>query len=139
MMVWFAWRWKGRYYKSNPTRRMQFGYGTLRRIYYRWKHGGRTPDALALHYWAPVKIPPELALDFAQTCISSDARSFAEAYGRLPEPLATVYGYRLALGATLRGRIVRLFAARRLVDVRTRKARAAVKGFSACGKGDKSR
>jgi hypothetical protein len=63
---------------------------------------------------------------FAAICINSDARSFAEAYGRLPRPRATVYGYRLGLGTSLLRRVVNLFAARRLVDVRTRKARTIV-------------
>ena len=62
---------------------------------------------------------------FAGVCVNSEARSLAEAFGRLPQPRATVYAYRLALCSPLRRRIMRLFAARRLVDARTRKARAA--------------
>jgi hypothetical protein len=125
MLVWFAWRWKEHYYKSEPTRKMQFGYVTLRRVYYQWRANGGNPEALVLRYRVPVKLHKSHVLDFARVCINSGARSLAQAYGRLPRPRATVYAYRLALGGRLLRSVVKLFAARRLVDVRTRKARAA--------------
>ena len=133
MFVCFTWVWKDRHYACDPSRRIRFGYGTLRRLYYRWKASGGDPAALAVNYRAPVKIRPGRALDFARLCINSDFRSFAEAYARLSRPVATVYGYRLALRPKLLRRIVRLFAARRLVEWRTRKARAAVNSFAKDG------
>jgi hypothetical protein len=42
MLVWFAWRWKGRHYNSDPSRKIRFGYGTLRRKYREWKAAGGT-------------------------------------------------------------------------------------------------
>jgi hypothetical protein len=133
ILVWFAWRWKGRHYSSDPSRRIRFGYGTLRRKYREWKAAGRNPEALALRYRAPVKLRPGHVQQFAGLCIYAKARSFAEAYGSLPRPRATVSAYRLALGARLLRRVVNLFAARRLVDVRTRKARTAANRFATEG------
>ena len=130
MLVWFTWRWKGRRYKCDPARRIRFARGTLGHLYRRWKASGGNPAALALRYRAPVKIRPGLAFDFARLCIDSDVRTFTEAHGRIPRPVATFYAYRLALSASLRRRIVGLFAARRLVAVRTRKARAAANRFA---------
>jgi hypothetical protein len=133
MLVWFAWRWKGRHYSSDPSRKIRFGYGTLRRKYREWKAAGGNPEALALKYRAPVKVHNRHVQQFAKLCINSEVRSLAEAYRGLPHPRATVYAYRLSLGPTLRGRIMKLFAARRLVDVRTRKARAEAKRFASEG------
>jgi hypothetical protein len=121
-----VWRWRHRHYASAPDRKIQFSHPTLARIYYRWVKGGRVPQALALRYSAPVKLRKTQVLDFARLCINSDVRCLALAYGRLPRPLATVSGYRIALGGKPLRQIVRLFAARRLVDARTRAARAAV-------------
>jgi hypothetical protein len=119
-------RWRHRQYASAPARSIRFSFPTLVRIYYRWVKSGRVPQALALRYVAPVKLRKTQVLDFARLCINSDVRCLASAYGRLPQPLATVSGYRLALGTKPLRQMVRLFAARRLVDARTRKARAAV-------------
>jgi hypothetical protein len=133
MLVWFTWRWKGRHYASDPKRRIRLGYGTLKRLYRRWKASGGNPAALALNYRAPVKVRQGHALDFARVCVNTPVRSFADAYARLPRPRATVFAYRLALGDKLLRRIVRLFAARRLVEFRARKARAAVNWFAKGG------
>src|ERR1035438_2144549 len=130
MLVWFTWRWKGRHYKSDPKRRIRLGYGTLKRLYRRWKASGGNPAALALNYRAPVKVRQGLAVEFARVCISSDVRSFTEAHGRLPRPVATWFAYRLSLPPMLRRRVVGLFAARRLGACRASKARAAVNRFA---------
>ena len=133
MLVWFTWRWKGRHYKSDPKRRIRLGYGTLKRLYRRWKASGGNPAALALNYRAPVKVRPGLAVEFARICVNSDVRSFTEAHGRLPRPVATWFAYRLSLPPMLRRRVVGLFAARRLADCRMRKARAAANRFARRG------
>ena len=125
-----AWRWKDRNYTSDSGRRIQFSRVTLGRVYRCWRASGGDPAALALHYVAPVKIHKTQVQDFARACINSGARSFAEAYGRLPMPKATVYAYRLKLGPKLLRRVVKLFSARRLEAVRTRLARAAVNSFA---------
>jgi hypothetical protein len=130
MLRFHAWRWKRRHYSSDPGRPIQFGRGTLARLYRRWRASGGNPDCLALRYRAPVKIRKGHALDFARVCINSGVRSFAEAYGRLPRPVATWSAYWYALRPTLRHRIIRVFAARRLLDCRTRKARAAVNSYA---------
>jgi hypothetical protein len=99
MLVWFTWRWRGRRYKCDPNRRIRLGYGTLKRLYRRWKASGGNPAALALNYRAPVKVRPGLAVEFARVCVHSDVRSFTEAHGRLPRPVATWFAYRLSPGA----------------------------------------
>ena len=132
-LVWFAWRWKARTYKCDPCRKIRFSYVTLRRLYNQWKANAGNPVALALRYRAPVKLRKGHVQQFAAICINSPSRSFAEAYGRLPRPRATVYAYRLALGARLLSRVVKLFAARRWVDVRTCKARTAANRFATEG------
>jgi hypothetical protein len=128
-----AWRWRNRHYASDPARAIQFGRGTLERLYRRWKAAGGNPEALANRWRPPIKLRRSHALDFARVCINSDVRSLAEAFGRLARPRATVYAYRLALQPKLLRRIVRLFCARRLVDCRARKARAAVNRFATGG------
>ena len=133
MLVWFAWKWKGRRYISEPGRRIQFSCGTLNRLYLRWRVSGGKTAALANRYRPPVKLRKSHVLDFARSCINTPSRSFAEAYGRLPRPRATVFAYRLHLGPKLLRRITRLFAARRTVDVRCRWARAAVNSFATEG------
>jgi hypothetical protein len=129
-LVWFAWNWKGRRYNSEPGRRIQFSYGTLNRLYLRWRRSGGNPEALANRYRPPVRLRKSRVLDFARVCINSPSHSFAEAFGRLPRPLATASAYRLQLGRKLLRRIIRLFGARRTVDVRSRWARAAVNSFA---------
>lgn len=123
-------RWKGRYYTSAPARPIRFSCVTLGRVYRHWRANGRTPDSLVIRWHSPIKLRKSHALRFAHVCIISDVRSFAEAYGRLPRPRATVFAYRLAFRPKLLRRIVRLFTARRLVDCRARAARAVVNNFS---------
>ena len=119
-----VWRWKGRHYTSAPDRPVQFSYASLQRAYYRWRASGGNPQALAHRWRSPVKLRKGHVLDFARVCINSGVRSFPEAFGRLPKPRATVFAYRLELKPQLLGRIVGLFAARRLVESRARRARA---------------
>jgi len=119
-------RWRGRHYTSAPARPIRFSCVTLGRAYRHWRANGRNPDALVIRWRPPIKLRKTHALRFAGVCINSDARSFADAYGRLPRPRATVFAYRLAFRPKLLRRIVRLFAARRLVDCRARAARAVV-------------
>jgi hypothetical protein len=126
MLVRFAWRWNGQRYRGEPRHRIRLARGTLGHLYRRWKASGGNSAALALNYRAPVKVRKGHALDFARVCANASVRSFADAYARLPRPRATVFAYRLALGDKLLRRIVMLFAARRLVESRARKARAAV-------------
>jgi hypothetical protein len=133
MVVWFTWRWKRRLYKNDPSRSIRFGYGTLKRLYRRWKASGGNPAALALNYRAPVKVRQGLAVEFARICVNSDVRSFTEAHGRLPRPVATWFAYRLSLPPMMLRQVVALFAARRLVDCRWRKARTAANRFARSG------
>jgi hypothetical protein len=133
MLQLHAWRWKDRCYTSDPKRKIQFTALTLRRMHCRWEAGGRNPEALALRYWAPVKIRRGQAVEFARACLRPEVSSFIEAHGRMPRPRATFWAYRLNLPAKLRGRIIKLFAARRLTAFRMRSAREAVNRFAGGG------
>jgi hypothetical protein len=127
-LVWFAWRWNGKAYHSDPSRCFRFSYATLNRLFYAWRKGGES--ALALGYRAPVKIRQGQAVGFAQACLRPEVMGFIEAHARLPRPRATFYAYRLNLPPDLRRRCVRLFSARRLAAGRMLKLRAAVSRFA---------
>jgi hypothetical protein len=128
-----AWRWKRRHYTSAPGRPIQFGVQTLERLYRRWRVAAGNPDALRNRYRLPEKLRKGHVLEFARGCIDSDVRFFAEAFDRLARPAATYYAYRLRLPVKLRRRILGIFAARRLVDCRMRKARAEANRFAGRG------
>ena len=130
MLVWFAWRWKGRQYKCEPTRSIQFGYGTLKMAWYRWKNGGRTPNSIALHYCGPRKLEAKHIELFANACLVSGVTSLAAARRQLPRPAATMWAYRHALPLSVRSRITELLAARRKVAHLERSARRAVNGMA---------
>ena len=55
--VHFAWFWRGRFYKSDPSRPIRLSASTLRSVYYRWRRSGKSRAALALHY-RPVRVAP---------------------------------------------------------------------------------
>jgi hypothetical protein len=128
-----AWWWKRRHYTSEPARPVQFSYGNLMRLYGRWRASGGNPEALALHWRPPVKLRKSQVLAFAGVCINSDVRSFAEAFGRLPNPQASVFAYRLRLKPKMLLRILRVFAARRLLKCRERNARSVLNAFAQGG------
>ena len=46
----FEWYWRGEHYRTDARRRVRFSLSTLRRLFYRWRKGGRLPAALALNF-----------------------------------------------------------------------------------------
>src|SRR5688572_14271237 len=46
----FVWYWRARAYQADPARRVHFSRGTLYSLFRKWRDGGRSPDALRLHY-----------------------------------------------------------------------------------------
>ena len=128
MLVSFAWVWKDRCYSCEPSRRIRFGYGTLRRLYYSWKNGGSTPDALALHYWrGNRKASMGQVLELANLCLLPETKSFSAAYRKLATPGATHWAFRVATPARLRAALAALLAHRRREQVLERVARNLLK------------
>lgn len=127
--LWWLWS-EPRFYRCDRDRPFRLSRVRVVQLFRDWRKGGRRPEALALRYWAPVKLRPTAVADFGRLCITSGVKSFAEAYGRLPRMAATWSGYYYALPLPVRRRIIRLFAARRLALGREAKARAAVNDFT---------
>lgn len=124
MFVRFTWVWKDRHYACDPSRRIRFGYGTLRRLYYSWKSGGGTRTALALHYWrGNRKASMEQVIELANLCLLPETKSFSAAYRKLATPGATHWAFRVATPARLRVALAALLAHRWHEQVLERAAR----------------
>ena len=124
MLVNHAWRWRGRCYKSDPARAIHFRYGTLLRLYYVWRNGGKTPDALALGYWRGNRRASICqVMEVARLCLAHEAPSFSAAYRALKAPGATEGAYRHAMPARLQAALAALLAHRRHEQVLERSAR----------------
>ena len=122
MLTRFNWVWRKRYYKCEPARRIRFR--GLKGIYYQWKNGGRTPAALALHYWrGNRKAPMGQVIELANFCLAPGTKSFSAAYRKLATPGATESAYRYATPARLRVALAELLAHRRHDQVLERAAR----------------
>jgi len=114
MLTKHAWRWKRRFYKADPERPIRFGFTTLRRLYYAWKSGGRTPNTLVLHYWrGQRKASMVQVIELSKLCLAAETRSFRMAYRKLARPGATEDAYRHATPARLRVALAALLAHRR--------------------------
>jgi hypothetical protein len=131
MLVNHAWRWKNRYYSSDPARPIRFRFSTLRRLYYDWVNGGRVPEALALRYWrGNRKSSTGQVIELVGLCLAPETRSFSEAYRKLVAPGATESAYRYATPARLRAALAKLLAHRRREQALERAARQLLGGLS---------
>jgi hypothetical protein len=50
LIQWFAWYWKGRSYKCDPSRPLRFSRCTIERAFHLWKKGGQIAASLRVHY-----------------------------------------------------------------------------------------
>jgi len=126
-----AWRWRGRHYKANPSQAIRFKANTILRIYRAWRAGGRTPAALALHYWrGNRKVSPGRVVELAKLCLLPETKSFSAAYRKLKAPGATESAYRYAMPARLRAALAALLAHRRHEQVLERAARRILRGLT---------
>jgi hypothetical protein len=126
MLTRFTWVWRKRCYKCEPARRIRFR--GLEGIYYPWKNGGRTPAALALHYWrGNRKASLSQVIELSKICLSPGTESFSGAYRKLAAAGATESAYRHATPARLRAAVAALLAHRRREQVLARVARRALK------------
>jgi hypothetical protein len=122
MLTRFNWVWRKRYYKCEPARRIRFR--GLKGIYYQWKNGGRTPAALALHYWRwNRKASLSQVIELSKFCLAPETKSFSSAYRKLTAPGAVESAYRYATPARLRVALAELLAHRRHEQVLERAAR----------------
>lgn len=124
ILVWFAWRWKGCFYKCDSARPIRFGYGTLMRCYYAWRSSGGDVVALALRYrCGNQKVSTSKSLKLSKLCLAPEAKSFSAAYRGLIAPGATESAYRYAMLARLRAALAALLANRRRGQALERAAR----------------
>lgn len=132
MLIKHAWRWKARTYKADTGRRIRFGYGTLRRCYYRWMRDGRTAAAVALRYGsANRKLPADQVLELARLCATPGVASFAAAWRQLRKPTATRSAFSHAMPPRVRKELAALCAARRRVEYLERRSHRAIDKFAA--------
>ena len=124
---WYAGRYRDQHWKSRPNRRMGLSWQTIRRLWYRWNAGGRTPGAVALLQSAR-RLPAEGVLDLARICLAPDITSLRAAYARLVNPAGGIDGLRGRLPVKTREAIIALLAARRALERLQCKARRDVGG-----------
>jgi hypothetical protein len=128
---WFAWYWRNRFYKSDPSRPIRLSAQTIIRLFYRWKSEGRTPGAVALRYRSSLqKLAPGDVIELARRCLAPGARSFSGTWRELPNPRASSSAFSYATQPALRERLAALFAARRALKREERAAGEAVEKFA---------
>ena len=95
---WFSFYWRERRYKANPERKVPACPATLLRAYYRWKEGGRCPEAVAYRYQSPVKrVTPMEVRRLLGLCVSEDVDSLAAGFRMLHNAVRTHHAYRHAM------------------------------------------
>lgn len=129
--VWFAWRWDGKPYACDPSRRMHLSAATLRYLYYsRWLPGGKTVEALKRRYRScNQKVSRDQIVDLARLCLASDTKSFSAGYRRLGSPGATESAFRHAMPAPFWRTVAKLLAHRRREQVLLRSALLSVQRY----------
>jgi hypothetical protein len=113
---------KPRYYRCDRTRRVKITRTALIRWLYRWRHGGRTPEAAALRYRGAPKLPRGQVTQLARLCLAPNVQSLSSAYRKLPNPDGTHHAFRYAMRPQLRKALCDVFAARRRVERLERRA-----------------
>jgi|SRR5579862_1636767 len=109
-LTWFAWFYRNRFYKCDPSKKLRFKYKTLMGAYYQWKRGGRSPEALTLRYAnSRPKIRSAHLRRFIASCLRPDCRYFTAAHRNLSAPVATSCAYYRALSPRLRKAFRNLF------------------------------
>ncbi len=82
----FAWRWNGKLFRSDPRHKTRFARSTLVALYYRWRRQGRKPEALLLKTNEPrVALTRELLEGFVNLLAVPGVGSTVEAYRGLHE------------------------------------------------------
>jgi len=114
MVRFHAWRWSGRHYKADPFQPILFKASTILRIFRMWRKGGRTPAALAFHYWGGNrKASMGQVIELSKVLLASETRSFSAACRTLKAPSATHWAYRKAMPPRLKAALAALLAHRR--------------------------
>lgn len=115
-VAYFVWYHAHSVYHCDPARPFRLSRKTLVRLFYQWKKGGRTPQAIALHYRpARAKLSQPKLSRFVQSCLASGTGSYRAAFTRLKKPAATVSAYQKALPRSARAALTELFAAERAI------------------------
>ncbi len=118
---------------SQPSTSSVFGPRRTAGVFRVWRKGGRTPAALALHYWRGNR-KASLGQMFAlsELCLSAEARSFSGSFRKLKAPGATESAYRYATPARLRGALAAVLKNRRSGESLQRKARKLLEEVAQC-------
>jgi len=118
-----------RFYRCDPARPFRISEKHLIRLLYKWREGGRVPEALALKYRSGLaKIESDKVQNFAMACLASGISSLRQAHESLSQPGQSMHGYRHALPLKQRAAIVSLFAARRMAARLENRARRILEG-----------
>lgn len=74
-------RWNGKTFKSDPTRTFFLSFGTIIRLWYRWKRGGEVPAAVRLRYrGTAAHLPAPMVVRFLEFCLARSFSSFKAAW-----------------------------------------------------------
>lgn len=120
---------KPRFYRTAKQRRVRFTAGTILRQYYRWKTGGRTPEAVALRFTAPKRLANSAVLRVADLAMNREILSFVQAWRQLGDTSVTCSAYNHAMPARLRKVIRDMLKARMRALCLERKARRILGGY----------
>ncbi|NOS68659.1 MAG: hypothetical protein HOP33_01845 [Verrucomicrobia bacterium] len=130
----FAFYWRGEFFRRDSSKRVRFSISTLRRCFYTWLTGGRTPEAIALRYGTSAKLKPTLKhlARYVNAVADPDVLTmhagFIKSSGGLQSQFKWSFFSR-ALPSTLRAPVRRLLKSRRKHRSEQRRFARFVTGF----------
>lgn len=128
---WFGWYHQNRTFRCEPTRRFRICKGTLIRLFYQWRHSGKTVEAFRLKYRSNrPKLTRTAQIKFLRSCLRPGVHSYQAAHALTKDAPATVDAYYHALPRQCRQMLTRLFFIRRHVHWEERRAWRVLKGFT---------
>ncbi len=115
-VTYFVWAHAYSFYRCEPSRPFRLSRKTLVRLFYQWKNGGRTPQALTLRYRpARAKLSETKLARFVNACLQPAICSYAAAHKRTRVSQPGLSAFQKALPAPIRAAISKLFYQRRHV------------------------
>lgn len=130
-LTWFVWRWNGRAFRCDPSRKFRLKKQTLRDWYYAWRKNGRKEAAVMLKYRAsrPKRARAQVE-EFLRICVESNCDSFHAAHALMKDSSVTDSAYYHALPPRIAKQVNELFTHRRRVRFAHRRLARAVEKFS---------
>ena len=128
----YARQFRNRHYVCDKTHAIHLGAGTIKRLFYTWRNGGREPAALALHFRSTRrKIPPAQVADFAMAGLAPGVTSMQKAHVKLPQPCGSWHAYRHNVKGQTLAALTKLFTMRRALRYQEIRTRRIVEAFAA--------